>query len=56
VLRSQEVGTIVVHQRLNAGRAMTLSWTANRPSSTTLITIAWASPLSGPISIDFGTR
>jgi hypothetical protein len=47
---------MVVHQRLNAGRAMTLCWMANAPSSTTSIRIDGASPLSDPTSIDFGTQ
>ena len=33
VLRSTAAGTHRVHRRLNQGRAITLCWTANRPSS-----------------------
>jgi hypothetical protein len=33
VLRSAGSGTNFVHQRLNAGRAITLCWSANKVSS-----------------------
>ena len=40
VLRSIVLGTNRVHRRLNAGRAIMLCCTANRPSSSTLTTSA----------------
>ena len=60
MLRSIEVGTIRVHQRLNAGRAITLCWTANTSSRATSTTSETASgspaaPAARPRSIDFGT-
>ena len=44
-----------VHQRLNAGRAITLCCTAKSPSSTALITIAVVREPVAPESMDFGT-
>src|SRR5262245_42209085 len=56
VLRSIDFGTSLVHQRLKPCRAMTLCWTANRPSRTTFTTTASVVRLEGPpLSIDFGT-
>ena len=54
MLRSQDAGTIVVHQRLKAGRAMTLCWIANAAISAASIRIDGTSPSSDPTSIDFG--
>jgi hypothetical protein len=45
-----------VHQRLNAGRAITLCWMANRPSSPRSISRAVVNGTSRTESIDFGTH
>src|SRR5262249_20191339 len=55
VLRSTARGTIVVHQRLNEDRAITLCCAANTASSSRLITIASSSGALAPTSIDFDT-
>ena len=55
VLRSIGAGTIRVHQRLKPGRAITLCWTANTPSSAALISSDTTRSPSGPVSIAFGT-
>ncbi len=44
-----------VHQRLNAGRAITLCCTANRPSNSRFTIKASASGTEAPLSIVFGT-
>jgi hypothetical protein len=55
VLRSMTVGTMRVHQRLNAGRAITLCCSANNASSARLTASASPRPLLGTESIDRGT-
>ena len=56
MLRSASCGMMRVHQRLNAGRAITLCWIANRPSRPALISSATPSDVSRAESIDFGTH
>ena len=56
MLRSAASGTMRVHQRLNAGRAITLCWTANRPSSPRSMSRAVRNGTSRAESIDFGTH
>jgi len=60
VLRSMTGGTMRVHQRLKAGRAITLCWMAKMPSSSTSMSreSSSGSPLAPggkPKSTDFGT-
>jgi hypothetical protein len=45
-----------VQAALNSGRAMTLCWSANSPSSRASISSAMAAPPCVGVSIDFGTR
>lgn len=54
-LRSIATGTNRVHQRLNAGRAMTVCWTTNSPSRAVLTSSEGASAPGVPESIPLGT-
>jgi hypothetical protein len=56
VLRSIGSGTNRAHQRLNAGRAITLCCTANSASSPRFTTTASLTAPGEPLSIDFGTN
>lgn len=55
MLRSMLGETSLVQAALNAGRAITLCWMANAPSSSKSMTTAVTRLLSTPESIDFGT-
>src|SRR5688500_13305608 len=55
VLRSTGSGTILVHPRLNQGRAIMLCCSAKRASSDAFTSKAVNGEPSGPESMDFGT-
>src|SRR5690606_11835930 len=55
VLLSMGSGTMRVHQRLNAGRAMMLCCNANSVSSVASTSNAYFSGISGTLSMCFGT-
>src|SRR4051812_44627842 len=55
VLRSIDLGMIRVHQRLKAGRAMTVCWATKAASSAVLINRERTSGPGVPVSIDLGT-
>jgi len=55
LLRSIGTGTMRVHQRLNAGRAITLCCRPNRPISSRLTITASARGPEGPLSISSAT-
>jgi hypothetical protein len=54
-VRSTADGTNRVHQRLNAGRAITLCWTAKSPRSSVSMTTAATMGPGSPLSMVFGT-
>src|SRR4051794_11815301 len=55
VERSMGAGTILVHQALNAGRAIRLCWTANRPSKAASIAKVGISAPGVPLLMFLGT-
>jgi hypothetical protein len=56
VLRSAAAGTMVVHHRLNAGRAITLCCTEKSASSARFTANATPKDTSRGESMDFGTH